>query len=437
MGFRLAFRKKTSQINIARIFLVLLLLIQFVFVLTSQQGLGKEDEDIYLFTPNNPIPGYALDHIKVENDILFSCPISNIEDSIEIYNVSDHLNFQHYATYSLNSSLAEDGSNIIKYQIFDDKLFIVIQLINYSSILEQYRTAIEIVDISDVQNPVYISHMVFNGTYMAEHPIVDIYSYRMFFSDDLLYITTFDYSYIYSRWSVRVLNCTDIHHPKEIARTNFDLESVSLLDYYLIDDILYTFTIEDEVDKLTIFNYTDISNITIISKSDVQLDYQSNFIGHYNDYLFIDATSDEQYSYQIYENYTLGFLDNWTVPDDYKFSCIKGHNMFRITSDTFNIYNIMYIGSLQQIGSFIRDPNDDVATFRRFDLDKTRAYIACSSDEEGAILYVIDFSDLTNLVQLLLDYTAISSIPLLSIVFALSIISILNMLKKRKIKKKK
>ncbi|MHA1433515.1 MAG: hypothetical protein ACTSO7_06695 [Candidatus Heimdallarchaeota archaeon] len=410
--------------------LLVLFFVQMTSFLLTINVAGKLPDETDNITPNNPIPDYELDNIKVENDILFSCPISLSEHSIEIYNVSDYLNFQYYATYTLNSIL-DYSSAIVKYQIFDDKLFIVMQTVNDSSPLDSFRIAIEIVDISDVQNPVYISHMFLNETFRAEHPIVDIYSYRMFFSDDLLYISTIDYSYVYSWWSLRVLNCTDIYHPKEIARTYFGFESDRLLDYYLIDDVLYTFTVEEEVNKLTVFNYTDISDITIISKSDL-LFQPNNFIGHYNDHLFVYANN-EQCSFQIYENYTLGFVDNWFVPSNYIYSCINGQRMFSITSENFIIYNITDIGSIQQIGYFLRETDVDIASFMRLDLDKTRAFIAGTHQDEGAVLYIIDFSDPTNPVKLLpTEITAVSSIPFLSIVFVISIVFLLCMLKKRK-----
>ena len=429
MGFRLVIGKKIIQIKTVKILLVLLILVQIGFVLTNHQVMGKEREDNNQLTPNNPIPAIAFDDIKVENDILFACRKPLFLNEINIYNVSDHLNLQHYATYTLNSSIA-DNSSIVKYQIFDEKMFIVIEIINNSA-ANKFQTALEIVDITDVQNPIYLSHMVFNGTGHAEHPYNPDYHYRMFYKDDLLYVTVYVNSYLFIGDSIYVINCTDIYHPEEIIRTDYIWDNDQFFfDFYLIDDVLYTIVDDNSIRKISVYNYTDLANISTISTTNFLTFEPYRFIGLYNDYFFID-TYIGQCSLQIYDNYTLGFVNNWSFSDPTRTACIKGQKMFSVSSQTFCIYNLTEIGSIQQIWNYTADTSADVR-FQRLAIDKTRAYIS-SGVAFGLtpILYIMDFSDEANPVQLLPEVTAIAAIPLFSILFALSIVSILMILKKK------
>ncbi|MHA1366712.1 MAG: hypothetical protein ACTSXA_07420 [Candidatus Heimdallarchaeota archaeon] len=432
-------RLKTIKSKKAHIFLILLILVQIVLVLSSPQGLGKGNDENYYLNLNNPIPATEFDNIRVENDILFTYRAPFETNEINIYNVTDHLNFQYYSTYTLNNSIA-DNSSIVKHRIFDDKMFIVIQIENNSA-TEKYQTAIEIVDISDVQNPVYLSHMIFNVTGRAEHPYNPDYNYRMFYKDDLLYITVYVNSNLFYGDSIYVLNCTDIYHPEEIIRTDYKMDDERFLfDFYLIDDFLYTFVVENHTVKLCIYNYTDLTNITTISLMDelslgpyepIYPFIPCRFIGLYNNYFFIN-TNIGQCSLEIYDNYTLGFVNNWSFSDPLSTACIIGPRLFSMSHQNFYIYNITEIDSIQLIRNFTADPSADVY-FQRLAIDKTRAYIS-SGVALGStpILYLIDFSDEVNLVQLLPEDTAIAALPLLSVLFTLSLVAILKPYKKRK-----
>jgi len=128
----------------------------------------------------------------------------------------------------------------------------------------------------------------------------------------------------------------------------------------------------------------------------------------------------------------LGFVNNWSFSDPLSTACIIGPRLFSMSHQNFYIYNITAIDSIQLIRNFTADPSADVY-FQRLAIDKTRAYIS-SGVALGStpILYLIDISDEVNLVQLLPEDTAIAALPLLSVLFTLSLVAILKPYKKRK-----
>jgi len=407
---------------------IVLFFVQILSFLAINNIVGKLPEENGNLTPDNLIPIYDSDYFLVNNDVMYSGG-SKYQDThiIKIHNVSNPKNFQYYNSYEIYTYEGTVFTELLLYQLIDDKLFIIVQQKNDTEDSDTWNIGLEIVDVSDPTQPTMLCSYIFNDTCYAGMPFGNERYFRMFYRENLLYISLIsddnDIDY-----SIRVINCTDIYHPVEIARKTY--EANQLHDFYLYDDVLYTLTTVLTEWRLTAYNYSDVTNITEIFEHDWSTKQPYEFIGEINGYLYTDAMSLEQQIYLINTTtYDLTEVATVDLSDDYKQSKIFGDNLFTITSEAFNIYDVSSISSYTILSTY--EPKADIFSFQKLVIDGTRAYISCIASEEALLFFILDISDLTS-PTLLLPNSNVLPLPIFCVIIAISLIYLIGFFKKRR-----
>lgn len=391
---------------------------------------GKLPEENGNLTSNNLIPIYESDYFLVNNDVMYSGGSKYQSTSIiEIHNVSDPNNFHNCDSYEIHIGDYVIAPGLVAYQLIDDKLFIVVQQKNYTIPNSTWNIGLEIVDVSVPAQPTMLCSYIFNDTNYAGMPFRNENKFRMFYRDNLLYISLIDDAND-DDYSIRVINCTDIYHPIEIARKTYGADQ--LHDFYLYDDVLYTLTTVLTEWRLTDYNYSDVTNITEIFEHDWSTKQPYEFIGEINGYLYTEAMSLEQQIYLI-NTTTYDLIEVATVDlsDDYKQSKTFGDNLFTITSEAFNIYDVSSISLYTILSTYEPKPKADIFSFQKLVIDGTRAYISCIAREEALLFFILDISDLTSPTLLLPDSNALP-LPIFCVIIAISLIYLIGFFKKRR-----
>ena len=120
------------------------------------------------------------------------------------------------------------------------------------------------------------------------------------------------------------------------------------------------------------------------------------------------------------------------LPANYQLAKIHNGNLFAISLYHFYIYDTTGLNPYTLLSVYEVDIKADVFWFESLLLEGDRAYISSQTSEEAAVLFIIDISDLANPVVLMPDPSVLASIPLLTILFAMSFTYIIALFKKKK-----
>jgi len=383
-------------------------------------------------TPNNPGPNiYRMAYNIVENDIMYSCKLYRYPTLIDIVNVSDPRRFQKYNSYNIHQGDYTIDPRIVAYQLFDDKLFIVVQHRNEWN-GDSMDIGLEIVNVNDPLHPFMLSSYIFNDTrYAGDLYNIELY-YRMFFKDNLLYLSLIDDADAPDH-SIRVINCTDIYHPNEIARKKYLFND--FFNFYFYDNIIYTLTTVSSERRITAYNYSDVTNISLIFYHDWTVNDPYRFIGVIDDCLFVEVLFTNDFlSYSIdpttYDLTYVGLKD-WS--EEYIQSRISNDHIFSLTTEAFYINDVSNIQLIKLLSNYRpKIKNVKYFSFERFVIDDTKVYISCRTSNNALVLFILDISKPKNIILLLPDASVFVPIPFMSILFAISLVAILSRYKKRK-----
>jgi len=412
-------------------FLIAVFLIQMLVFLSTMNSNGKIPNENDNNIDTNRITIYGMPYFIVEEEVMYKLNRDNYYSKlIEILDVSDPKNIQPYSTYKINCSITDD-CYMIAFHLFEEKLFIVKQY-EYSSDPPSGQLALEIVDVSNPTHPTFLSNMLFKNTSLSKFSFSENKYCRMFFKNDFMITSIIDEYDINYNSSIRVINCTDIYHPIEIARENYD--NNYLEDYYLCGDILYAITNVFGGKELTAYNLSNVTNLSKIFEKSWD-DSFLNFIGEINGYLITHTLDHNHTIYWINTTkYNLTSVSDIEMDYDNLQSFIHNEIIYTINSQSLKIYKISESFSYDELGNFFHKIPGYELRFERLLIDGSRAYIGCEAYDEEKILYIIDISDSANPKLLLPEKINIFlPILILSMIFGLSIISLIVL---RRISKK-
>lgn len=372
---RLSFCKKSSFFVIA------------ILILTSLESSAIKQNFYNDLDPGNLVNSYMPNLFAIDGNIMFEFNYSNL---LFIKDVSDPYEPILFSTYSLQT-----GGSISSVEVSEDLLFLIKRFRN--------GMGIEIVDISSLNNPTY------KGVYSTYD--MELYSY---------------------------------HFPTE-ERNSF----------YVTDNLIFCMGRDEGLAVLKILDYTNMSNIIEIGE------YSTNFYGTWgyelftqfisHDILIIKKNDGILHYVNIADKSQPEYLGEYIVPSEYRRAffmvTIHGNELFSFKANSLCVFNLdnvsnpvfdrkivlhnetevvvidtafdqncLFAVSHQELEVFyLNDKTSNNSLSRYVCIDKgyhmffwgvisdNRIYMGRETEFEGRTLFIIDFTNLFNLVHIYPD----------------------------------
>ncbi|TET30719.1 MAG: hypothetical protein E3J70_03875 [Candidatus Heimdallarchaeota archaeon] len=377
----LMFKNKSSFFNMSSLFVIIILVCNFV---DSNSTNNNYNDDL---EPSNLVNSYFPNLFAINSNIMFEINYSNILFIKDVTNPYEPILI---STYSLQT-----GGTILSVEVSEDLVFLIRHFRN--------GMGIEIVDISSLDNPTY------KGSYSTYD--MELYSY---------------------------------HFPTE-ERNSF----------YVNDNLIYCMGRDEGLAILKILDYTNFSNIIEIGE------YSTNFHGHWGFELFTQFISDEiliikkndgiLHYVNITDESQPKFLGEYTIASEYRryffMVTIHGNELFSFKENSLCVFNLdnltnpvfdrkitlnnetdvwvidtafdqncLFAVSHQELEVFdLEDKTSNSSLSRYVCIDKgyhmffwgvigdNRIYMGRETEFEGRTLFIIDYTNLFNLVHIYPD----------------------------------
>ncbi len=363
-------------------FLTSFVLLLIIFLVINDQvmnAIGNKS-----FYPENPIPTYAAPYFKMNNNIMFEL---NDTDLMILNNISDPYNPIHLADYSSSTVYSLKDFEII------GNLMILVGVRNYN-------LALEFVNTSELTSPELIDYYELVG--------VEYYHGRweydnLHFEDNYLYILgrnkTTDII------ELKILNCTILTDVQEISSYSLaddgEINHYCLFNEIFFEDVLIINRLHGLLEYV---NISDKHNPVKLGTYQLSEELSSNFeiINHY---LFSEYDNQIKV-YNINDLYNPVFInvlilqnESWTWINDLE---IHNEYLFVVYTKGLEVFNLSNLIADTCISRY-KTLDQGYIYFHDSFIDNNRIYMPCDSEFENRTIYIIDFSDITNLVHIYPD----------------------------------
>jgi hypothetical protein len=409
----------------ALIILLLLSLFMTAWVINPTDASLKDDHGS--IKPANIIQIGSLHFTVKDNNLieqhLHSSFFNRRDDIVQFYNYSNITNPDCFAGYLIQSS-----DNIRSFYLNDSLLYI---LLDYDE--PHYSTGFEIVDISNISDPIYQGHFIANDSYGWWHDPRENGHEILKFQDNYVFLANGPKS-DYMKW-IRIIDCSNLTAPVEVGR--YEVSSYRINNFVLDDDLMYVLTFDEYVD---IVDISDVNNPTNISSFDVS---DSLDIKMHGDYLYFygSQTSIFNVTDRLNPQFISEFADNNNYITELLFT---EDYIITILSDNIVFYNNSNLINFELIANYTIDDSlveDYSSGFFWGKEDNNRLYLARQSSNPGMTLYILDLADIANITYYVPYYTPPTT-PKFAIEFGilliwLSCIAIIQLLVRKISRKRK